>query len=136
MEGALVGEKLADAYVSSDIFVLTSDFESFGIVNLEAMASALPIIASDRPAVRNLLEHSAILVEPTPENFAAAMTKLVEDPHLREELVSKGLEKVGDYDWDRITEKVVDLYSKISNYETVVNSPHHLRRGDKHNAPH
>jgi len=115
MEGALVGEKLADVYASSDIFVLTSDYESFGIVNLEAMASGLPIIASNIPAVRNLLEHSAILVEPTPENFAAAMANLMENTQLRKELVRKGLEKVGDYDWDRITEKVVDIYRKISN---------------------
>ena len=115
MEGALVGEKLADVYASSDIFVLTSDFESFGIVNLEAMASGLPIIASDILGVRNLLERSAILVKPTPENFAAAMINLVEDAHLQRELVSKGNEKVGDYDWDRITEKVVDIYRKIGN---------------------
>ena len=106
MEGALVGEKLADVYASSDIFVLTSDFESFGIVLLEAMASGLPIIASDIPGVRNLLERSAILVKPTADNFAAAMINLVEDAHLRRELVSKGWEKIGDYDWDRIVEQV------------------------------
>lgn len=121
MEGALVGEKLADVYASSDIFVLTSDFESFGIVNLEAMASGLPIIASDIPGVRNLLEGSAILVKPTPENFATAMINLVEDAHLRKELVGKGSEKVGDYDWHRIAEKVVDIYSKISNQGAVKN---------------
>jgi D-inositol-3-phosphate glycosyltransferase len=115
LEGSLIGEKLADAYASSDIFVLTSDIESFGIVNLEAMASGLPIVASDIPGVRNLLEGSAILVKPTPENFAAAMTRLVEDAQLRRELVSKGLEKVVDYDWDKITEKVIDIYRKISN---------------------
>lgn len=115
MEGALVGEKLTDIYASSDIFVLTSDFESFGIVNLEAMASGLPIVASDIPGMRNLLEQSALLVKPTPENFAAAMIRVVEDAHLRRELVSKGSEKMGDYDWDRITEKVIDIYSKISD---------------------
>jgi glycosyltransferase involved in cell wall biosynthesis len=114
MEGALVGEKLADVYASSDIFVLTSDFESFGIVLLEAMASGLPIIASDIPAVRNLLEHSAVLVKPTPENFAAAMINLMEDTNLRQELVNNGFEKIGDYDWDRIAEKAVDLYRHIS----------------------
>lgn len=46
LEGEIRGAKLADFYASSDIFVLTSDFESFGIVNLEAMASGLPIVAS------------------------------------------------------------------------------------------
>ena len=57
----------------------------------------------------------AILAKPTPENFATAMINLVEDAHLRRELVSKGSEKIGEYDWDRITEKVVEIYSKISN---------------------
>jgi glycosyltransferase involved in cell wall biosynthesis len=115
MEGSMVGEKLTDAYASSDIFVLPSDYESFGIVNLEAMASGLPIIASDIPGVRNLLADSSMLVKPTPEDFAAAMIKLTENPQLRQELISKGLEKVKDYDWDKITEKVIDIYREISD---------------------
>ncbi|MDD5700803.1 MAG: glycosyltransferase family 4 protein [Dehalococcoidales bacterium] len=114
MEGELHGTRLADLYASSDIFLLTSDFESFGIVNLEAMASSLPIIASDIPGVRTLLEGSAILVKPTPENFAEAMLKLVESKQLRVNLVNRGYEKVAEYDWDKITERMIELYHSIS----------------------
>lgn len=113
LEGELRGTKLADLYEASDIFVLTSDFESFGIVNLEAMASGLPIVASDIPGVKSLLEGSAILVEPTPENFAEAMARLVENEQLRTDLVNKGFEKVTNYDWDTITEKMITLYRSL-----------------------
>jgi glycosyltransferase involved in cell wall biosynthesis len=114
MAGVLTGEKLAAAYASSDIFVLTSDAESFPLVLLEASASGIPIVASNIPGVREFLKGIAVLVEPNPENFAAAMANLVEDSQLRKELVSKASEKVSNYDWDRITEQVVDIYRKIN----------------------
>jgi len=118
MEGALVGQKLAEIYASSDIFVLPSSFEPFGIVNLEAMASGLPIVASDVPGLRNLLEGTAILVKPTAENLSAAMSKLVEDNDFRDELAQKGLEKVREYNWDSIIDKVIDLYHRVSTETT------------------
>jgi glycosyltransferase involved in cell wall biosynthesis len=112
MEGELLGENLINIYTESDIFVLPSDIESFGMVNLEAMASGLPIIASDIPGLRGLLADTAILVKPSAENFASAMKKLVEDTSLRRSMIKKGLEKVKDYDWNKIICKVIALYRK------------------------
>ena len=94
--------------------MLPSDFESFGIVNLEAMASGLPIVASDIPGLRNVLKGCGILVKPMPENFANAMIKLVEDDDLRRDLIKKGKEKVKDYGWDKVTDRVIEIYKKVS----------------------
>lgn len=111
--GAVSKDKLLEAYFSSDIFVLPSSYESFGIVLLEAMASGLPIVASNIPAVREVLDGCGILVYPTPENFANALRLLVENPKLRNKLSKAGRRKVREYDWDRVVEKVLELYKSL-----------------------
>ena len=53
--GFLVGEDLATAYASSDIFIFPSDSESFGNVTLEAMASGLACVCADATGSRSLV---------------------------------------------------------------------------------
>jgi glycosyltransferase involved in cell wall biosynthesis len=113
LHGNLAGEKLANMYCDCDIFVLPSDYETFGNVNLEAMTSGLPVIASDIPGVHDLLVGAAILSKPSAENFAFAMEMLVNDTKLRLELIEKGFDRVKGYDWDNTVEKVITLYHML-----------------------
>lgn len=53
--GTLRGQALAEAYASADLFVFPSLSETFGNVTLEAMASALPVVAFDYGAAREHL---------------------------------------------------------------------------------
>jgi phosphatidylinositol alpha 1,6-mannosyltransferase len=55
-EGFLVGEALAQAYASADVFLFPSDTETFGSVTLEAMASGLPTVCADATGSRSLVE--------------------------------------------------------------------------------
>ncbi|MGP8321376.1 MAG: glycosyltransferase family 4 protein [Methanosarcinaceae archaeon] len=114
LHGRVSDMKLKKLYQSSDIFILTSHQESFGIVLIEAMASGLPVVASDIIGVRNVVEDSGLLVKPTSENFASAIIKLIEDDGLRRNLIRKGKEKVKDYDWGEIIEEVIGAYKKVS----------------------
>jgi glycosyltransferase involved in cell wall biosynthesis len=52
LTGTLYGDELESAYEESDLLILTSIFESFGLVLVEAMAKALPIVSVYIPAVR------------------------------------------------------------------------------------
>ena len=117
MHGSLKGQPLYDMYLNSDIFILTSIFESFGIVLLEAMAAGLPIIASDIPGVRNVVEHNktGLLARLTPDDFAAGIEKLMADFNLRESLVKSGLESVKKYDWSIIASEYGRIYQLITN---------------------
>ncbi len=54
--GPASAEALRDRYRNSDVFIFTSFFEGFGLVILEAMACALPVIASDACAGPDLLD--------------------------------------------------------------------------------
>ncbi|MHB9129425.1 MAG: glycosyltransferase family 4 protein, partial [Candidatus Humimicrobiaceae bacterium] len=117
LRGELRGERLYEIYSNSDIFILTSDYESFGMVLIEAMASGLPIIASNIPALRNVVENdkTGLLVKLEPEDFAKAIEKLINNPQLKEKLIKNGLEEVKRYNWDEITKKFEDIYEEVLN---------------------
>jgi glycosyltransferase involved in cell wall biosynthesis len=116
LHGRVSDEELRNLYQKSDIFVLPSLYESFPLVLLEAMASGLPIVASDIPGIRSVVGGCGILVKPTPENFASAIAKLIKNESLREELIRKGKEKVKSYDWDVIAKRTLKVYySVLSN---------------------
>jgi glycosyltransferase involved in cell wall biosynthesis len=117
LHGELRGKELFSIYSNSDIFILTSDYESFGMVLIEAMASGLPIIANDIPALRNVVENNktGLLVKPEPEDFAKAFEKLVSNPQLREKLIKNGLEEVNKYNWDKIVKKIEDVYREVAD---------------------
>ncbi len=115
LHGALLGKDLYDIYSSSDIFVLTSECESFGLVLIEAMASGLPIVVSDITSVKNTVENNVtgLLVEQTPEDFAQAVEELLSNPQLREKIIKNSLEVVKKYDWNKIVRKFEYIYEQV-----------------------
>jgi glycosyltransferase involved in cell wall biosynthesis/putative flippase GtrA len=53
--GVLQGTDLADAYAAADVFVFPSETDTLGLVLLEALASGVPVVATDSPAARVVL---------------------------------------------------------------------------------
>ena len=115
LHGALRGKRLYKIFSNSDIFILTSRNESFGIVLIEAMASGLPIVASNILGVRDIIEknRTGLLVKPEQEDFVKAIEKLLNNSQLREKLIKNGLEEVKKYSWDKIVEKFEDVYQSV-----------------------
>lgn len=103
-------------YKSADICVFPSRHEGFGIVILEAMASGIPVIASDIPSFREIISNGIDGRLFKPED-AAALSKeviaLYQDPQLRKELSHNAFEKVTRYSWEKIAEKYISLYKYL-----------------------
>lgn len=88
-------ETLADLYANSSLFFWPGVNEAFGLVYLEAQAAGLPVVAQDRPGVRDVVHGT----HPSPREGAAAMAKrivaLAENAEERETLGRAAREKVG-----------------------------------------
>ena len=90
--------------------------ESFGIVLLEAMASGKPIVATDIPGYKSVVENNkqGILVPPKNESaIASSISTLLDNPDLCNEFGQNGIIKAQKYDWPIIGGKINNYYNEI-----------------------
>lgn len=112
--GYVSGSELPRWYKTAHIFCAPSTgFESFGIVLLEAMASGVPVIASDIAGYRCVLQPGVQgeLVPPEDEDaLAAAIISLLRDPDRRAAYAAAGRRRAAQYDWPLVARQIVDYY--------------------------
>jgi glycosyltransferase involved in cell wall biosynthesis len=105
-------------YRRFDLFVLSTHFEGHPLVLLEAMAHALPVVATDLPAIRETITNGkdGILTAPRdPEAIFRALDLLANDATLRMNMAAKGREKVlrqgkiGNW-----VERLIGFYEKLN----------------------
>ena len=106
-------------FACCDVFVLpsVSRLEAFGLVVLEAMASAKPVIVSNIPGVRELIEDGkeGFHVEPmNAEDLAEKINLLLSDPALRKDMGRNGRKKVEkEFTWDTVVGQIEDVYKEV-----------------------
>jgi glycosyltransferase involved in cell wall biosynthesis len=111
--GARLGAELARSYADADAFVLPSDKEGMPLVALEAMAAALPIVATAVPGNTELLGDVAMMAEPDPVALAAALDALAGDPMRARSYGHRSLTAARAYDWDAVVRRVEDVYAEV-----------------------
>ena len=107
--GFLRGTALARAYASADIFLHCSITETFGLVVLESMASAVPVIARDEGGPSETVKHgqSGYLVAPQDlDTFVTCARELASDKKLRNEMAYQARLQALDTTWDKINNQV------------------------------
>lgn len=109
---------LDDELARAGIYALSSRFEGFGMVLLEAMNCGLPVVAFDCPVgPAELVEHdyNGMLVPPEDTNaLAAALCRLIEDPAMRRRLGDSGLVTAHAYSPESIRTEWEALFSDLS----------------------
>jgi glycosyltransferase involved in cell wall biosynthesis len=124
--GFLTGEALAKALASGDIFLNPSTTETFGNVNLEAMASGLAMVCADAPNTRALLRHgrNALLCAPErPTAYAEALSALLVDGDERRRLAAEALDRSAAYRWNEILNEVVEVYAEALDRHASPSTP-------------
>jgi glycosyltransferase involved in cell wall biosynthesis len=112
--GMFSGAERLTPFVDSDIFVLPSYNENFGIAVAEAMACGIPVIVSDQVDLC-IAVHEAqagLVVSCDTGELATAIAKLLDDPALRVCLGANGRRLVQEqFRWDRVAARLHHLYT-------------------------
>ncbi len=112
--GRLDTEQLPSLYASADVFCNpATGNESFGIVLLEAMASGVPVLASDIPGFRRVIDDGVQgrLLPPTdPLAWSSALCRLADNPDGRDVMGAAGVETACQYAWPRVVDRILETY--------------------------
>jgi len=109
--GGVTDEELFKLYKISDLFVLYSDWEGFGLVVIEAMAGGLPVIGSDKGALPLLIKNDFNgYIAHNEEELMDKIKILTGDEKLRSRLSRNSLAFAKDFDWDNISVEHFKLY--------------------------
>ncbi len=106
-------------FALGDVFVCPSQWdEPFGLVNTEAMASGVPVVASARGGIPEVVKHgiNGFLVynEANPRSFVGPVLSLLNDPALNLSLGTAGRDMVEKYfNWDRAGSELIGLYQSL-----------------------
>ena len=113
----LAGDELSESYASSDMFVFPSTTETFGIVILEAMASALPSICVAKNGPLDLIEHkeNGLLAQPdNPQDFSEKIEMLLDDKALADKIRTNASQFAQDFSWNTVLKKMFKYYTDLS----------------------
>jgi len=111
--GYVEENEIISLYRNAACFVFPSLYEGFGIPILESMAVETPVITSNISSMPEIAGEAAITVNPySIDEIAAAMTAIVENKQLQQNLVEKGLKRVAEFSWQRAAEKTLKVYEE------------------------
>lgn len=116
LHGNVPQEQVFNFMQTAFALILPSVFEGQGLVLLEANLYGIPVIASDIPSIKEVVEHgeNGLLCSPNePSEFAEAITKLFKNTELAHSIGQTGHRKVLEgYTWQQIANKTVEVYHK------------------------
>lgn len=105
---------LNQAYKDSDILFFASEYEGFGMPILEAQAAGRPVITGNISAMPEASGDGALLVNPFDvDEIRDAITSIVENEKLRNELVLKGKENLKLYQVGPIAKAYLEVYESV-----------------------
>lgn len=115
--GTVPNTTIPDVLSSFDVFVNCSKQESFGVAVVEAMACGVPVVVTDTPGYREIVDNDIsgiVLKDRTPQTMANAINQLLDNKELANRYKEAGLKKVNEeYDWKKNVDTMIALYERI-----------------------
>ena len=112
--GYLIGDELAQAYASADVFVFPGEFETFGQVIQEAMASGLPSVVVNAGGAPDVVEDGAsgIVVEPDAQAFVEVIQRLRDRPDVRRRMSRNARRMAEERPWSALMAQLEGYYEE------------------------
>lgn len=111
--GFLRGREVQEMFAYSDIYIMPSVSEPFGISPLEAMQANVPTIISKQSGVAEVLNHAIKVDFWDIDAIADSVYGLLKYPALSKMAVKHGLDEVNSLKWDAAALKVKQVYSSL-----------------------
>jgi len=111
--GFLKGENVDRMFAMSDVYVMPSVSEPFGISPLEAMRSNVPVIISKQSGVAEVLDHVMKVDFWDVDAMADAIYGLLHYKSMSAMTAANGAEEVNNLKWEAAARKVADIYESL-----------------------
>jgi len=97
----------------SEVFVMPSFWEGFGIPVVEAMACGTPVVVANTGSLPEIVEKAGVVVDPNcPESIAEGMKKAIGK---KSSLAKKGLKQAKKFSWQKCAQKTLEVLEKVGS---------------------
>ena len=111
--GFLKGNQVREMLCNSDIFIMPSVSEPFGICPLEAMYCNVPAIISLQSGVSEVVNHVVKVDFWDTDAMADAVYSILKRPVLKRMLIRNGAKEVRKVSWDKTAFKIINVYEQV-----------------------
>lgn len=104
-------------YSASEVLIMPSHYESFGMVALEAMACGTPVVASQVGGLAFLVQDGMtgyVVPDGDPILLADRLNRLIQQPDLRKAMGERATAYAQSYAWDKITSQIIGVYRTLT----------------------
>ena len=112
--GFLRGKEVYEMYKNSDVFIMPSVSEPFGIAPLEAMQMGVPSIISKQSGCAEILSNVIKVDYWDVNEMANAIYSIITYPAMFRQLQERGLDEVGQIVWKKAGTKVINISQKLT----------------------
>lgn len=101
-------------YSGAEFFIYPSLYEGFGLPPLEAMTCGVPVIVSNSSSLPEVVGDAGLYINPYDiETIKEAMSKLLTNKNLKEQMINKGYSQIKKFDWENSVSKIMKIYNDI-----------------------
>ena len=113
--GAVPYSEMHSRYAQADVCLFASTCENMPIILLEAMASGLPIVCSNRGPMPSLLDDGGLYCNPeSPTDIADALRRVAESPELRTRMARAAFERAQRFSWAQCAEDTFGFLAGVA----------------------
>jgi len=114
MLGHVPNWHLPNLYAGAAAFLFPSRYEGFGLPPLEAMASGVPALVSDRASLPEVTGDAAIMIDPEqPELTSGKIEALLESDAQRADFARRGVQRAAQFTWETCARATLGVYHAV-----------------------